>query len=102
MPNLVCTGPTNPAPVPSFRSIAQVNPSIPGGASGGVASARLRGGMNRAQVKFPMGWVFPTMFLTVMRHITPNDLHSVLTIIRTMRASTSTPPGRAGYTIWPI
>ena len=47
-----------------------------------------------------MGWAFPTTFLTVMRHNTPGDLHSILTIIRTKRASTRTPPGRAGHTIW--
>ena len=53
-----------------------------------------------AHAEFRMGWAFPTTFLTVMRHNTPYDLHSTLTIIRTMRASTSTPPGRAGHTIW--
>jgi hypothetical protein len=47
-----------------------------------------------------MDWAFPTLLLTVMRHITRVDLHSILTIIRTMRASTRTPPGRAGHTIW--
>ena len=53
-----------------------------------------------AHAEFRMGWAFPTTFLTVMRHIAPYDLHSTLTIIRIMRASTSTPPGRAGHTIW--
>ena len=47
-----------------------------------------------------MDWAFPTLFPTGIRHIAPYDLHSTLTIIRTMRASTSTPPGRAGHTIW--
>ena len=50
--------------------------------------------------EFRMGWAFPTTFLTVMRHIAPYDLHSTLTIIRTMRASTRTPPGRAGHRFW--
>ncbi len=41
-----------------------------------------------------MDWAFPTSFPTSIRHNTPGDLHSILTIIRTICA-------RGWHITWP-
>ena len=41
-----------------------------------------------------MDWAFPTLLLTVVRHVTPGDLHSILTIIRIICP-------RGWHIIWP-